>query len=86
MEVLHFDICSGALICDMMHDLLEGVLQYETKLMLIKLIERNYLTLETLNKHIESLELPIGTESDTPVPIERKTLYSNTSRLNQKGK
>jgi len=85
MEISYFDICSGALICDIMHDLFEGVLQYETKLMLIKLIDRNYFTIKTLNKHIESLELPIGTESDRPVPIERKHLYSNTSRLNQKG-
>ena len=61
MEVSYFDICSGALICDVMH---EGVLQYETKLMLIKLLDRNYFTLKTLNKHIESLELPVGTESD----------------------
>jgi len=85
MEVSHFDICSGALICDVMHDMFEGVLQYETKLMLIKLLDRNYFTLKTLNKHIESLELPVGTESDQPALLERKQLYSNSSRLNQKG-
>jgi len=47
MEVSHFDICSGALICVVMHNLFEGILQYETKLMLIKLIDRNYFTLKT---------------------------------------
>ena len=38
MEIEYFDICSGVLLCDVMHDLFEGVLQYETKLMLIQLI------------------------------------------------
>ena len=52
------------LLCDAMHDLFEGVLQYETKLMLIQLIEKHYFKLKNLNNHIESLELPYGTESD----------------------
>lgn len=32
-ELKHFDVCS-CLLPDVMHDLLEGVLQYEVKLML----------------------------------------------------
>ena len=39
-DITHFDICSGALVSDIMHDLLEGIVQYETKLLLIKLLER----------------------------------------------
>ena len=74
------------LLCDVMHDLFEGVLQYETKLMLIQLIEKHYFKLKNLNNHIESLELPYGTESDKPAFIDRKTLYSQGSRLNQKGR
>ena len=38
MEIEYFDICSGVLISNVMHDLFEGVLQYETKLMLIQFI------------------------------------------------
>lgn len=30
----HFDLCSGALLPDVMHDILEGTLQYELKLLL----------------------------------------------------
>ena len=86
MEIEYFDICSGVLLCDVMHDLFEGVLQYETKLMLIQLIEKHYFNLKNLNNHIESLELPYGTESDKPAFIDRKTLYSQGSRLNQKGR
>jgi len=35
-DITHFDICSGALVSDIMHDLLEGIV----KLLLIKLLER----------------------------------------------
>lgn len=85
-NIAHFDICSGALICDIMHDLLEGVIQYETKLLLIQLIEKRYFKIKNLNSHIESLELPYGTESSKPAIIQQKVLYSSqSSRLNQKG-
>ena len=86
IEIEYFDICSGVLLCDAMHDLFKGVLQYETKLMLIQLIEKHYFKLKNLNNHIESLELPYGTESDKPAFIDRKTLYSQGSHLNQKGR
>lgn len=38
MELAYFDVCSGALLPDIMHDLLEGVLQYEAKLLLNHMI------------------------------------------------
>ena len=38
-KLQYFDICSGALVPDIMHDVLEGVLQYETKLVLIHIIQ-----------------------------------------------
>lgn len=85
-DITYFDICSGALICDIMHDLLEGVIQYETKLLLIRLIEKRYFKLKNLNSCIESLELPYGTESSKPATIQHKVLYSQNNRLNQKGK
>ena len=86
IEIEHFDICSGTLICDVMHDLLEGLLQYETKLLLNYCIERNYFRLKHLNSSIEFLELPHGTESDKPAPVEKKTLRAQGNLLNQKGK
>jgi len=85
-DITHFDICSGALVSDIMHDLLEGIVQYETKLLLIKLLERRYFKLKTFNKGIESLELPFGTESSQPASVPRKVLYEQHNRLNQKGK
>ena len=86
MDIQHFDICCGTLMSDVMHDLMEGVLQHETKLLLMQLLERGYFSLENLNRHIEALELPCGTESDKPVVLDRKNLYAQGSRLNQKGR
>ena len=85
MDLKYLDIRSGALFSDVMHDLLEGVLQYEIKLMLIQLIEKQFITLENVNRQIDLLELPFGTDSDRPAVILRKHLYSQGSRLNQKG-
>ena len=33
-QLKYFDICNGGLIPDLMHDMLEGLLPYETKLVL----------------------------------------------------
>jgi len=86
MDIQYFDICCGTLMSDVMHDLMEGVLQYETKLMLARFLERKYFSLENLNQQIEALELPYGKESNKPVILDRKTLNTRGSRLNQKGR
>ena len=42
----YFHVCDGSLIPDIMHDLLEGALQYEVKVMLKAMIsEDKYFTL-----------------------------------------
>lgn len=85
MDTEYFDVCSGALVSDIMHDLLEGLLPYETKLLLNYFIENNYFTLQNLNNSIASMELPYGTESDRPSPINNEILRAQGSQLNQKG-
>lgn len=85
MELQHFDLCSGVLVQDAMHDLLEGVLQYETKLLLCHYVNNGNFTLQNLNMAIEHLELPNNMESDRPAPIDRNTLYSEGNLLKQKG-
>ena len=35
----YFHVCDGGLVPDVIHDLLEGAMQYEVKLMLKKMIE-----------------------------------------------
>jgi len=85
MDIQYFDICCGTLMSDVMHDLMEGVLQYETKLMLVQFLDKRYFSLDNLNQQIEALELPYRKGSDKPVTLDRKTLCKRGSRLNQKG-
>lgn len=54
-ELQYFDICNGGLVPDIMH-VLEGVLQYETKLVLIHMTQTcHYLTIKHLNHLITSV-------------------------------
>lgn len=39
----YFHVCGGGLLPDIMHDLLEGALQYEAKLMLREMIKKDKL-------------------------------------------
>ena len=79
-------MCSGALLPDVMHDILEGALQYEVKLLLQYCIrEMQYFKVSDLNEAIEGLELGYM-ETDRPTPITSKTIYAQDSNsLKQKG-
>ena len=70
---------------DCMHDVLEGVLPYKTKMLLLKFItERHYFGLSDLNGRIHSF--PLGdTESSRPSPISSATLCSSDKKLKQSG-
>ena len=77
-QLRYFSVVSGALVPDVMHDLLEGVLQYEVKLLLTQFIsEDHYFTLGQLNHRIESLELGYSEARDRPTQITSTTLSSN---------
>lgn len=81
----YFDMCKGELVPDIMHDLLEGVLQTEVKHLLLYCTGKHFFSLDFLNNRIQSLELCQGMESDRPTPIDRKTLNSESNLLKQKG-
>ena len=69
-----------------MHDVLEGALQYEIKLMLWMMIaEKRYFTLDTLNTRMENLELGYMESKDRPTPISDTTLFSSGVFLKQAG-
>lgn len=84
LELEFFDVCGG-LIPDVMHDLLEGALQYEAKLLLIYCISEGFFSLSTLNDRIQCVDLDVGCESDRPVTITKETLKSKDNLLKQKG-
>ena len=53
LDLENFDMCSGTLLPDVMHDLLEGVLQHVIQLLLSYCIEeKKYFTLATLNEEL----------------------------------
>ena len=86
LDFQYFDMCSGALLPDVMHDVLEGALQYEVKLLLQYCIrEKRYFSASDLNEAIEGMELGYM-ETDRPAPITSKTIYARYSNsLKQKG-
>lgn len=64
LELKYFDMCSGALVQDLMYDLLEGVLHHEIKLLLVHYIRNGKFTLDNLNTAIENIELCSNIESN----------------------
>lgn len=69
LELKHFNMCSGALIPDVMHDLLEGALQHILKLLLHYLMEeKKYFSLSYLNQKIQGMEFGYM-DDNRPSPI-----------------
>ena len=80
----YFHVCDGGLLPDIMHDLLEGVLQYEVKLMLQEMIRvQKYFTLDEFNSRLSSTELGYMESKDKPTPITSTTLMSQGHSLKQ---
>ena len=79
-------MCSGALIPDIMHDVLEGALQYEIKLMLRFMIRNEeHFTLGQFNSRLESVELGYMETKDQATLITNQTLNSTSNSLKQSG-
>lgn len=71
---------------DIMHDVLEGSLQYEVKELLKYLIyEKKWMTLATVNEKIERFPYMQSDKANKPAIISDATLKSNTHGLKQKG-
>ena len=85
-ELQYFDVCGGGLVQDVMHDALEGMLEYECKMLLRHLIEsESYFSLEYLNHQISSMELGYMEVKDRPSIISINTLKSSDHNLKQQG-
>ena len=79
-------MCDGALIPDIMHDILEGALEYEIKVMLVTLITtENCFTLAEFNSRLENLDLGYMEAKDRPTLITENALLSPSSKLKQEG-
>ena len=85
MELKFFDICSGSLIADVMHDLLEGAAQHEAKILKYLVLEKQYLLAHSLEHHFEVCELGYMEAADRPTSITVRTLRSKGNATDQKG-
>ena len=86
MQLNHFDICGGVFVPDIMHDLLEGTLQYEAKLIISHAINQKYLTYKRFTDIVGNCELGYMEQDNRPSAIPPDTLSSNGRTLGQKGK
>ncbi len=85
-ELSHFHVCSGALVPDVMHDILEGALQHEMKLMLRGIVyEEEYFTLDMLNTRLDNLELGYMETGDRPSLLDEARFHSSSTSLKQEG-
>ena len=85
-ELKYFDVTSGTLIPDVMHDVLEGALQYEAKLLLQQFIlSDHYFSLADLNQQIDSIELGYSEAKSRPSLISVTTLNERDGSLKQSG-
>ena len=81
----YFHVIEG-LPGDAMHDVLEGLLQYEVKELLKYAVnEQQFFTLDNLNCWIQNFDYGYPDVSNKPSVISNATLNSNTNSLKQRG-
>ena len=70
-----------------MHDVLEGALEHEVKLMLQKFIyEQQYFTLDEFNSRLQHIDLGYMESKDRPSILSETTISSSSHKLKQEGK
>ena len=77
----YFHVCDGSLLPDVMHDILQGALQYETKLLLHTMKDDGIITLQKLNSRLENVELGYMEIKNKPNPISLATYKSDGNSL-----
>ena len=87
LNQLKYFHCVDSLLPDVMHDVLEGVLPYEMKILLQKFIQDDrYFQLDDLNYKIENFEFGYTETTNRPTPISHNTLTSSDNSLKQNGR
>ena len=83
-QLSYFHVCNGSLLPDIMHDILEGVLQYEIKHTLQVMNREKYFTLIVFNSRLENLDLGYIELKNHPTQISPKTLNSDGNSFKAK--
>lgn len=68
----HFHVCAPGLPSCLGHDLLEGVVAYDAKLLIDQLIQEKWFSLQQLNKRIDSFQYSSEDRKDKPATIPTK--------------
>ena len=85
-ELKYFKVSSGTLLPDVMHYILEGMLEYECKEVLKHtIIDEAYFTLEYLNHQITNNDLGLMESRDRPSCISITNFRCNDHKLKQEG-
>lgn len=84
LELKYFNVCSG-LLPDVMHDILEGVVQYELKLFIHHCIDCRYFRPSTPEPIMAGFELGYMEQTSRPTPISPKTIRAKDNTLRQNG-
>ena len=79
IELIYFHVCDSSLLPDVMHNILEGALQYEVKLLLKRMVNcEKYFTLKTFNFRLENLDLGY-------INIKNQLISVNAKQMNSDG-
>jgi thymidine kinase len=83
LDVTAYNMFNGGLPHDFMHNLFEGVVQYELKLLLQHLINNQTVNLEHLNQLLINFDYGYSEASNKPTPITHRNLQANDKHLRQ---
>ena len=85
LDVKLFSMCNLGMPHDIMHDLFEGVVQYELKLLILHCIDEGYISLSEFNKRLLSFEFGYSELADKPVPLTTQHVHSKDGKHLRQG-
>ena len=85
LDVKNFTMTDWGLPHDIMHDLFEGVVEYEIKVLLLHCLEKKFFTLEEFNRRLLDFDYGYTEVSDKPTPITSQHLRSETTKHLRQG-
>ena len=85
LDVDGYNMLNWGLPHDCMHDLFEGVVEYEIKLLLLHCCDQNYFSLREFNQKLIEFDYGHSETADKPTPILSTQLRSTTSKHLRQG-
>lgn len=85
LDVKCFTMLNWGLPHDIMHDLFEGVAQYEIKVLLLYCLKKKFFSLEKLNHKLLDFDYGYTEVADKPVPLTSQHIRSETTKHLRQG-